>query len=194
MGAPVGTHPIDNSYVAIGWKNMGDLSLLTDDRKLIKQKLAETNPAAKQGTIRVWAGNLHRFLFQVKAGDFIVYPSKTDRMINIGRATGKHSYNENDEHNYPNHLHVDWLGHFPRDQFSQAALYECGSALTIFQIKNYTNEFLSAINVAETLIDDHDEDSEDDETVATEASNKALEVTTDFIIKQLKSGMDAYEF
>ena len=194
MGAHVGTDPVDNSHVAIGWQAMGDLCLLPNDRDLIKQKLSEVHPEAKQGTIRVWAGNLHRFLFQVKAGDYIVYPSKTDRMINIGRATGKRSYVENDEHDYPNRLHVEWLGHFPRDRFSQAALYECGSALTIFQIKNYTNEILSAIDVAETQIDDQEEDSEDDETVATEASNKALEVTTDFIIKQLKSGMDAYQF
>ena len=91
-------------------------------------------------------------------------------------------------------MHREWIGRFPRNRFSQAALNECGSALTIFQIKNSTNVILSAIDVAETQIDDQEEDSEDDETVATEASNKALEVTTDFIIKQLKSGMDAYQF
>lgn len=39
-----------------------------------------------------------------------------------------------------------------------------------------------------------DNPSEDDDTIATEASNKALEVTTDFIIMRLKTSMDAYQF
>ena len=41
---------------------------------------------------------------------------------------------------------------------------------------------------------DEETDRTDDDSVATEASNKALEVTIDFIIKRLKNDLDAYQF
>jgi restriction system protein len=36
--------------------------------------------------------------------------------------------------------------HAPRAQFSQPALYETGSALTLFQVSNNAEEFLAALN------------------------------------------------
>lgn len=195
MGAHVGTDPIDNNYVAIGWIEMGDIRQLPADRQIIKEKLVSALPKAKPGAIPGWAGILYRFVHELDEGDHIIYPSKVDRMINIGVVTKVRDYIENSDDYYPNRIKVEWLGHFPRDQFSQAALYECGSALTFFKIKNYRNEFLAAINQAPTPSPDVEENEEtDDETVATEASSKALEVTTDFIIKRLKTGMDAYQF
>jgi len=196
MGAHVGTDPVDNNYVAIGWTMMGDIRQLPPDRQAIKELLVSALPEAKPGAIPGWAGILFRFVHELKSGDYIIYPSKVDRMINIGVATDTREYIENSNDNYPNRLKVNWLGQFPRDQFSQAALYECGSALTFFKIKNYRDEFLAAINEAPIPSPNVDEetDATDDDTVATEASSKALEVTTDFIIKRLKNGMDAYQF
>ncbi len=195
MGAHFGTDPIDNGYVAIGWSELGDIRQLPADRQSIKELLVAARPHAKPGAIPGWAGILYRFVHELKAGDHIIYPSKVDRMINIGIATDRRDYVESNGGNHPNRLSVKWIGHFPRDQFSQSALYECGSALTFFKIKSNRNEFLAAINEAPAPSKDAEEiDAADDDTVATEASNKALEVTTDFIIKRLKTGMDAYEF
>lgn len=105
----------------------------------------------------------------------------------------KYIQGSNDD--YPNRLKVTWIGQFPRDIFTQAALYECGSALTFFKIKRHSNEFLSAVGAQPLPYSEPEENpGEDDDTIATEASNKALEVTTDFIIKRLKTSMDAYQF
>ncbi len=192
MGVEVGSAPIDEGFVAIGWADMGDIRQLPPDRDTIKAKLSETFPNAKPGAIPGWAGILYRFVHELKAGDHLIYPSKADRMINIGVATDTRTHRE--EARYPNQLSVQWRGHVPRDHFSQAALNECGSALTFFRIKNHANEFLSAINIQQQPSAVEDDSAEDDDTVVTEASNKALEVTADFIIKRLKSNMDGYEF
>lgn len=195
MGAHVGSKPVDEGYVAIGWKELGDLSTIAADREAYKQRLAECMSSAKEGTIRVWAGVLFRFMNEVKTGDYVVYPSKSDRMVNIGMVANGYSYHEGDEDGYPNHLSVNWLGQFPRDQFTQAALYEIGSAMTLFTVRNYASEFLQAVNSgAETASEELMDAGEDDDTVTSEASTKAEESTNDFIIKRLKNNLTPYEF
>ena len=67
----------------------------------------------------------------------------------------------------------------PRTAFSQGALYEVGSALTLFQVKNYADEFRSAAAgkpIAPTV--------SEDESVAA-VSQDIEETTRDFILKQL---------
>mgnify|MGYP006950518098 CR=1 FL=1 len=38
---------------------------------------------------------------------------------------------------YPYHRAVEWLAHIPCDEFSQNALYEIGSAITLFLVRRY---------------------------------------------------------
>src|SRR5690606_29979067 len=95
------------------------------DREVYKAAVAAAYPEKKPGAIPVDAGTLYRFAHEIREGELIVYPSKHNRMVNIGRATGKrwHQRNEtNGEDDLPNYLGVEWLGHFPRSDFSQTAL------------------------------------------------------------------------
>lgn len=196
MPAEVDTAPIDNQYIGIGWARVGDLCALPADRDAFKQALSHAYPDAKDGTIRVWAGTMYRFIHEIEVGDLVVYPSKLDRMVNLGRITSACLYASNDAH--PNQRKVEWLGHVPRDEFSQAALYEIGSAVTLFQVRKYAGEFLKHLNLAEPEPLDDDEEStistEDDDTVTQEATKQAKETTSDFIIKRLKNGLSAYDF
>ena len=43
------------------------------------------------------AGTLFKFLREIKVGNLAVYPSKSDRMVNIGKFTGQASYVDGDE-------------------------------------------------------------------------------------------------
>jgi restriction system protein len=193
MGVHVGSKPLEENYIAIGWVNVGDLSKVPADREAFKRLLNESHESAKPGAIRNWAGTLYRFRHEIKKGDYVIYPSKSDRMINIGRIAGNYQYCENDSSGYPNQYSVEWLGHFPRDQFSQAALYEVGSALTLFSVKNYANEFLAAID-QEQKPTNTEEELSDDDSITSEASNKAVESASDFIIRRLKNNLSPYEF
>ena len=76
----------------------------------------------------------------------------------------------------------------PRANFSQSALYEIGSAITLFQISNNTEEFLAALDGKPFKVSDVDAVS------AIEIAVQAEELVEDFVIKQLKNGMNSEMF
>ncbi|MDE6834500.1 MAG: restriction endonuclease, partial [Ruminococcus sp.] len=86
---------------------------------------------------------------------------------------------------------VKWIKHLPRTVFSQGALYEIGSAMTFFSVKNYADEFLSALNgnFRKTI----DSDSTDYEDIASNAE-KIIENTKNFILKELSRKFKGYDF
>jgi len=51
MGEKVGSSPVDDNYVAIGWKRLGNLSSYSISREKLKQALANTYPDIKKGAI-----------------------------------------------------------------------------------------------------------------------------------------------
>ena len=132
--------------IAIGWDKLGDLSKIPPDRESFKEKLVKTYPNSKKGAIPVEAGMLYRFVHEIQNGDIIVYPSKQDKLVHIGKVKENYEYKPNLEKNYPNFRAVEWLRHIPRTKFSQGALYEIGSALSLFQVKNYAHEFLAVLS------------------------------------------------
>ena len=131
--------------LGLGWSQLGDLSKLPTDRAAFKAKVREAYPNAKDGAINNWAGQLFRFVHEMKPGDFVAYPSKNDRQIHLGRVEGPYRYDPKIAPKYYNVRDVKWLKAFPRSHFTQGALYEIGSALSLFQIKNYADEFFAAM-------------------------------------------------
>lgn len=196
LGEHVGSRPVEQGYVAIGWSALGDLQQYSD-RDAFKKALAARFPNQKPGSWPVSAGILFRFMHEMKAGDIVVYPSKHNRMINIGRFTGKFEYIADDSDDYPNHRTVEWLGHFPRNDFSQSALNEIGAFITVFLIKGHAGEFLAKVAPSGTPMPVEAkavEDAQDDDT-ATVAVSKQAELTTgDFVIRQLMTKLSGYEF
>jgi len=198
MGAHVSDRPIDDGYVAIGWTAMGDLRKISSNRDAFKAALVVAYPDKKAGAIPVDAGTMFKFLHEIEAGDIVVYPSKYDRMVNIGRVKGEAVYVEGDSDEYPNRQKVEWLGHFPRDRFSQAALHEIGSFVTLFRVRRYANEFLSKVDLATVpsadTIPDAQDDLTDDDTATVSAALQAEVSTSDFVIKRLMSELSGHQF
>src|SRR5690606_23776457 len=96
-----GIHTMDDSLflhedvIAIGWKDMGDLKQIGSNRDAFKKHYEEVYPDAKKGAIANGAGMLYRFVYEVQVGDYIVFPSKIDRQINIGTVEGDYTFNPN---------------------------------------------------------------------------------------------------
>jgi len=170
---------LKKNVVAIGWNKIGDLSQIKADREAFKAKLSEAYPDKKPGAFPLTAGQLYRFVYVMKVGDVVVYPSKHDRQIHIGKVEGPYQYNPSLEAGYPNQRPVKWLNTLPRTQFTQGALYEIGCASSLFHVKTYADEFLAVMEGKVTP-----PPVAEDETVAYVAED--IEQTTrDFILKQL---------
>jgi len=181
---------LHNDVIAIGWKSIGDLSEINASRDAFKEKYENTYPDAKKGSIATGAGMLYRFIHEVQIGDYIVYPSKIDRQINIGMVEGEYTYVD-DAVEYVQQRKVKWLKHLPRTAFSQGALYEIGSAMSFFTVKNYADEYMAAMDKTfkKTAIST---DDGEDESVATTAE-EIVETTKDFILKELSKNLKGYE-
>ena len=59
---------LKKNCIAVGWGKMGDLSALTPDRDTFKARVAEVYPDAKPGAIPNNAGQLFRFVHEMKPG------------------------------------------------------------------------------------------------------------------------------
>jgi len=136
---------LQKKFIALGMSEMGDLSQFGTDRETLKKTIAERYPEKKPGAIPVDAGQLLRFVHELQKGDLVLYPSKLDRRVYIGRVTGNYQYDPSKDKRFPNLRSVEWIQNFPRTRFSQGALYEIGSAMAFFQVKNYSDEFIEAL-------------------------------------------------
>ena len=175
--------------IAIGWKNVGDLSKIKASREAFKSKFTATYADAKPGAVPTSAGQLYRFVHEMRSGDLVVYPSKRDRRVNIGEIQSDYFFESEPGEPYPNRRKVKWLSDMPRTQFSQGALYEMGSAMSLFLIKNYADEIRSAIDgKAKAAIP-----VAQDETVPAVAED-IEETTRDFIQKKLSQQLKGHPF
>ena len=179
---------LKGNVIAIGWHLMGDLRLIEASRDGFKDKYMQTYPDAKKGSIATGAGMLFRFCYEVQIGDYVIFPSKSNRAVSIGIIEGDYVYDPS-QVEYVQTRKVKWLKHLPRMSFSQGALYEIGSAMSFFAVKNYADEFLTALSKSfkKSIAADID-----DESVGATAED-IQENTKDFILKELSRQLKGYE-
>lgn len=180
---------LKDNVIAIGWHAVGDLSVIEATRDAFKEKYVDAYPDAKKGSIATGAGMLFRFCHEVQVGDYIVFPSKVDKMINIGVVDGPYFYDAS-QPDYVQQRKVKWLKHLPRTFFTQGALYEIGSAMTFFSVKSYADEFLAALESKTKAVLPAD-DSEDESVGAT--ADEIVQSTRDFILKELGRQLKGYD-
>jgi restriction system protein len=171
---------LEKSCIAIGWSTVGNLRDLAADREAFKAKVASAYPEKKPGAVPVNAGQLFRFIHEMRRGDIVVYPSKRDRQVHIGRVEGDYRYDQSTEPTYPNRRTVKWIKVVPRTKFSQGALHEIGSAMSLFLVKNYADEFRAVVESKAVPVTPLAQD----ETVAA-VTEDIEETTTDFVLKRL---------
>lgn len=174
------------NIIALGWKEMGDLSNLKT-REDFKSSYEKAYPESKPGAIPVKAGILYRFSREAKINDLIIFPRKLTREVHIGQISSDYEYNKNLD--FPHTRKVKWLKKYPRTKFSQGALYEIGSAMTFFQVKNYADEFIAALEGKE-IVDVAKEDVESVGFVADDIEQQSR----DFILKQISQKLKGHGF
>lgn len=189
---------VGNGFTAIGWTEMGDLSLIGDDREAMKAKVAATYPNLKPGAIPGTAGTLLSFAYRMQVGDLLVYPYRPDSTLNFGRIESDY-YHDAAAPLHRNRREVTWLKtDVPRTNFSQSARYEVGAAVTVFRVKNHVDEFLRFIEdgpaaVPASPLEQPPEQAA--EAAAEEPSAERIETDTrDFVIGTLLGELEGSEF
>lgn len=142
----LGAELVEEGFISISWEEMPDLRTIGDSQTRMKDAVGKAYPAAKPGAIPVWAGVLRRFAFDMKAGDLVIAPYKSDSTLNFGVVDGPYEYHA-EVRRHPHRRRVRWLKTgVARGLFPQAALYEIGSAITLFQVKKNAKVFESYIH------------------------------------------------
>lgn len=189
---------IDGGFVSIGWDNVSDLREVGLAREELKAVLTGAYPDTKPRAIAAWAGTLLRFANEINEGDFVVAPYRPDSTINIGVITGPYEFHPDE----PTHRHrrpVRWekLG-VSRTVFSQAALYEIGSLLTVFRVRNHADEFLAQLGIHEPAqpVDALPVDQTEVELAAADEprAGRIERHTRDFVLERLESSLSHQEF
>ena len=176
------------NVIALGWDLVPDLSTFAADREAFKAQVQRTYPDKTLNSVANNAVQLFRFVHEMQVGDLVAFPSKREREIKIGEVTGEYIYDTSSQPAYPHRRSVKWLTSAPRTKFSQGALYEIGSAMSFFQIKNYSDEFFAILRGEEIQIS-----VEEDESVGV-VTEEIEDNTRDFILKTLAQELKGHGF
>ena len=177
---------LNESLIAIGWEELGDLSTVERTKDALKSKYQSVFPNAKKMNVANCVGSISRFVVDMQIGDYIIFPSKYNREINIGVVESDYYY-EASAKMYSHRRKVRWLKHLPRVAFTQGALYEVGAFTTCFEIKNYADEFLGALDKSFKT----QKTESIDETIERTAAD-IQNTTCDFILKELSRKQKGY--
>ena len=83
---------LNKNRIALGWSKVEDLSRILPDREAFKQAIVDAYPDQKPRAIPANAGQLFRFIHEMKVGDLVAYSSKRDRQIHLGRVEGPYQF------------------------------------------------------------------------------------------------------
>jgi len=175
---------LNEKVIALGWTKMGDLSKIKQDKDSYYKLYSKVYPESSKQSVANSASQLFRFVNEAKINDYVVYSTKFNRMINIGKIEGEYFFNEK-EQEYNQQRKVKWIKSFPRNKFSQGALYEVGSFLSFFKIKHYSDEFINALENKNILVEEEDSDVVTSETIE--------ETTKDFVLQELSKYYKGYD-
>jgi len=158
---------IQENRVYVTWDNLDvDLTTLAT-RDDLKEAMTERYPDSKVKTISNWVSQIWPFTHEIKKGDLIVLPLKTQRAIQVGEVTGDYHFESNGPGPFFHWRPVKWIGEaIPRPNFGKDLLESFGAFMTICRIQrnnaearivamranNWQPETLKAVTMATTPI------------------------------------------
>ncbi|HEY8580684.1 MAG TPA: restriction endonuclease [Beijerinckiaceae bacterium] len=169
---------LEHEQVALSFCEMGgDVSALPPTRGAFKEAFARGAPEARPGAAPVQAGQLYRFVHEMRIGDRVVYPRKSDRTLHWGEIVGPYVYEAAHGPDFAHRRAVRWMERRSRDEFTPGALYELGATLSLFEVKTNAAELRRKFEGGESVEEDAD----------ASAPRDVAETTNDFIARRLRT-------
>ncbi len=182
---------IEKGQIAVGFLDVDrDVSLLPAQRTAFKDAFSQSSEV-KPSAVPIQAGQLFRFVHEMKIGDRVIYPRKIDRTLLWGEISTPYIYDRDANPAFPHRRGARWLNALSRDVFSQGALYELGSVLTLFEVRNFASEFIRRFERPGGAGADKLSALNEDDTQASVARDIA-ETTKDFISKKIKADLKGF--
>lgn len=149
---------IQENRVYVTWDkldvNLAKLAQRGDLTAAMNDRYADCKPKAIQN----WVSQVWPFAHDIKPGDWVVLPLKSQPAIYIGEVTGDYQFDAKAANPFYHWRSVKWLGEaIPRAHFGQDLLYSFGAFLTICRIqRNNAEQRLAAMQAngwkAESLL------------------------------------------
>ncbi len=132
---------IQEERVYVTWDGL-DVSLMKlPDREALGAKLSSVYPDAKPRTIINWVSQIWPFAHEIKIGDWVIVPLKSQRAIQVGEIIGDYQFEPEGPDPYYHWRQVKWIGEaIPRNHFGKDLLYTFGAAMTICRVKRNNAE------------------------------------------------------
>ncbi|MDP9369967.1 MAG: hypothetical protein M3Q03_17125 [Chloroflexota bacterium] len=132
-------------YIALGWPQVGNLDELPNDREAFRERVRGGHQGeASSATVGADAGMLFRFVHEMQTGDLVVYHSRVDGRIHIGRVAGPYIFAPNMNEDYPALRRVEWLVARPKTDFSDEARRALKARSSLAQVRTGVDEFRAA--------------------------------------------------
>jgi restriction system protein len=128
---------LDNSVATIGWNEIPDVSKIKNKEEL-KELYLKYNPDTKKMRAARMIGQIWDFAREIKKGDIVALPLKSQSSIVLGRVEGDYEFREISptvKHIRP----VKWLRTVPRSEFDQD-LHSLGAFSTVCEISRNNAE------------------------------------------------------
>ena len=180
---------LELNHLAISSSEVGgDVSHLPATRGAFKEAFGQADNAPRQGSIPAQAGQLYRFVHEMRIGDNVIYPRKSDRTLYWGEVSGPYLYDRERSLEFAHRRPVIWRNKRSRDHFSQGALYELGSIQTLFEVKSFASEFQLKFECPRNDAPAATPDDDQEQTIVRDIA----ETTRDFIARRLKTDLKGY--
>lgn len=179
---------VDHNVVAIGWKELGDVSDLTT-RAAVKSRYREVYPDHSKYRRGQGAGQVYRFAQVIDEDDLVLTYLKAERTYRVGHIAGPYEHQPNLYKNYPHVRPVEWLDTIPRDDFSAPARNSLGSIMTVFSVDDYVDEIQALLSddiPAEEEVEEKEEE--------TPPFFQEVQAQSDELIADLIAQFDPFDF
>ncbi len=118
------------SWVGLGWTQVGPLAPSLSDEK-VEALFAKYYPTEKEGSRRVWAAQVKRFLREIQEGDPVSTYDPNERLYLMGTIRSEAKWKD---HPLGRYRDVEWTHKVPRDVLSVGARNGLGSIATLFRV------------------------------------------------------------
>jgi restriction system protein len=169
----------DKGVVAIGWKDVGDLTNMKSPAEL-KNLFWEAYKDDKEAQKIVAAGQVVRFRFEFKPGDYVITYNPQERKYLVGEIAGDYEY-KTGVTEFNNLRKVKWSKEIERDKLSTSTKNTLGAISMIFEVRNNArNEILNILSGKEQA-EESPEEAED--VIKEDMKLKAHEFIKDKVSK-----------